>query len=658
MGGSYRKIHDAATGIVYSHIDSPSTRDPPHPASAPASIHDGGHPSIANAESISGNGINPSTTFQPYVDVDVGKERLNMATSQEIEDTILSNKILCIGCPTNGAQGSENIFLSMDKSGKKTLTKDSIMDKGEKKTLKPDLLNEKMKVANISTNGVNGSQRPYVGHHESGRSSDSNSSLEDSHLARAMNSYADILSYMDGLMSLNDALIEGLGPSADWSSRVVAFTYLIKLLQQGPKGYQEVAQNFEQVMKLLSGHLDDPHWKVAQAALLALVELVPPCRRLFEPYLERTLPSVFARLVDTKCVILKLGSLALETIGNTYNIDSLLLPLLRSLDEQRTPKAKIAVIEFAISAFAKLAIDGCKACPTGLLKLWLGKLTPLANDKNPRLKEIAISGIISVYSNFESTIVLNFILGLPIEEQSILRRSLKQFTPRIDLDLMAYLQNKCQRPRIKCTLDHGNAHSLVATDGETIGRVLSALSSNSTVLRGNSTVPALADGGCKWANNKHENMSILHGSEHQLMHASDYNRNVSLDMETTKSFGESSSYNKAKEMCNGVCGSPERFAQWSEQEQINLQSMSNEFHDIQSKNKIALEQQGGNITNMEAKRSENAPADVPKTYAEIHLHQEKEYEFPTPQQTSPHVLDVSNQVCDFSYNQRSMKWPK
>lgn len=648
MGGSYRKIHDATTGIVHSNIDSPSARDPPHPASAPASIHDGGQPSIAIAESISGNGISPSTTFQPYVDVDVGKERFNMAMSQEVEDTILSNKIICVGCPTNGAQSSKKFVLSMDKSGKKNLTKDSGMDKGEKKPLKPDLQNEKMKVANISTNGVNGSQRPYVGHHESGRSSDSSSSLEDSHLAGAMNSYADILSYMDGLMSLNDALTEGLGPSADWSSRVVAFTYLIKLLQQGPKGYQEVAQNFEQVMKLLSGHLDDPHWKVAQAALCALVELVPPCRRLFEPYLERTLPSVFARLVDTKCVILKLASLALETIGNTYNIDSLLLPLLRSLDEQRTPKAKIAVIEFAISAFAKLAIDGCRAGPSGLLKLWLGKLTPLANDKNPRLKEVAISGIISVYSNFESTTVLNFILGLPIEEQSILRRSLKQFTPHIDLDLMAYLQNKCQRPRIKCTPDHAHAHSLVGTDGETTGRVLSALSSNSTVMRGYSAISTLADGGCKWTNNKHENMSNLHGLEHQLPHASDYNRDISLDMEPTRSFGESSSYNKANEICNGVCGSPEKFAHWSEQEQINLQSISNESHNIQSKNKISLEQQGGNVANMEAKRSDNAPADVPKTYAEIHLHQEKEYEFPTPQQTSPHVLDVSNQVCNFS----------
>jgi CLIP-associating protein 1/2 len=647
VGGSYRKIHDAATGIVHSHIDSPSARDPLHPASAPASIHDGGQPSIAIAESISGNGIGPSTTFQPIVDVDVGKERLNMAISQEAEDTI-NNKIICIGYPTNGAQGSKKIILSMDKSGKKNLTTDSSMDKGEKKTFKLDLQNEKTKVANISTNGVNGSQRPYMGHHESGRSSDSSSSLEDNHLAGAMNSYADILSYMDGLMSLNDALTEGLGPSADWSSRVVAFTYLIKLLQQGPKGYQEVAQNFEQVMKLLSAHLDDPHWKVAQSALSALIELVPPCRRLFEPYLERTLPSVFARLVDTKIVILKLSSLALETIGNTYNIDSLLLPLLRSLDEQRTPKAKIAVIEFAIAAFAKLAIDGCRACPIGLLKLWLGKLTPLANDKNPRLKEVAISGIISVYSNFESIVVLNFILGLPIEEQSILRRSLKQFTPHIDLDLMAYLQNKCQRPRIKCTHDHAHAHSFVGTDGETTGMVLSTLSSNNTTMRGYSGIPTLADGGCNWFNNKHENMSNLHDLEQQLPHANDYCRDVSLDMEPTRNFGESSSYNKAKEMCNGVCGSSESSTHWSEQEQINLQSMSNEYHNIQSKNKIALEQQGGNVTNMEAKRPDNAHADVPKTYAEIHLHQEKEYEFPTPQQTSPHVLDVSNQVCNFS----------
>lgn len=250
-------------------------------------------------------------------------------------------------------------------------------------------------------------------------------------------------------------------------------------------------------------------------------------------------------------------------------------------------------------------------------------------------------------------------INSPLHRKPHMRRSLKQFTPHIDLDLMTYLQNKCQRPRIKCTPDHAHAHSFVGTDGETIGRVLSALSSNNTVLRGYSAIPTLAIGGCNWANNKHENMSNLHGLEQQLPHANDCSRDVSLDMEPTRSFGESSSYNKAKEMCNGVCGSPESSAHWSKQEQINLQSVSNECHNIQSKNKIALEEQGGNVTNMEAKRPDNAPADVPKTYAEIHLHQEKEYEFPTPQQTSPHVLDLSNQVCvQFFLESKTMKWPK
>ncbi|KAK5832729.1 hypothetical protein PVK06_016532 [Gossypium arboreum] len=74
-------------------------------------------------------------------------------------------------------------------------------------------------------------------------------------------------SYVEGPASLNDALNKGLSPSSDWSTRVAAFTYLRSLLQQGPKGIQEVVQDFEKVRKLFFQHLDDPHHKVAQRLL-------------------------------------------------------------------------------------------------------------------------------------------------------------------------------------------------------------------------------------------------------------------------------------------------------------------------------------------------------------------------------------------------------
>ncbi|CAM6027387.1 unnamed protein product, partial [Sphagnum balticum] len=273
-------------------------------------------------------------------------------------------------------------------------------------------------------------------------------SNEENQLLVGINSYGEANSYMDGLMTLSDALTEGLSPAADWSARVAAFTYLKKLLQQGPKGLQDVTQSFDKVMKLFFEHLDDPHHKVAQAALSTLAELVPACRKPFEAYLERILPHVFARLVDSKEAIRELGSSTLEAVGNTYSIDMLLPSLLRSLDEQRSPKAKISVIEFAIAAFSKVALTGEASGGSGFLRLWLVKLAPLASDKNPKLKQTATTGLISLY-RFDPTTVMNFILGLPIEEQSTLRRALKQYTPRIEVDLMTYLQQRTQRIRPK-----------------------------------------------------------------------------------------------------------------------------------------------------------------------------------------------------------------
>lgn len=255
----------------------------------------------------------------------------------------------------------------------------------------------------------------------------------------------EMSSYTDGPSSLNDALSSGLSSGSDWNARVAAFNYLHSLLQQGPKGIQEVTQSFEKVMKLFFQHLDDPHHKVAQAALTTLADIIPACRKPFESYMERILPHVFSRLIDPKELVRQPCSTTLEVVGKSYGVDSLLPALLRSLDEQRSPKAKLAVIEFAIISFNKHAGNSEGAGNSGILKLWLAKLAPLVHDKNTKLKEAATTCIISVYSHFDSTGVLNYILSLSVEEQNSLRRALKQHTPRIEVDLMNYLQQKKER---------------------------------------------------------------------------------------------------------------------------------------------------------------------------------------------------------------------
>jgi CLIP-associating protein 1/2 len=49
--------------------------------------------------------------------------------------------------------------------------------------------------------------------------------------------------------------------------------------------------------------------------------------------------------------------LDLRNCCRTYSIDMLLPALVRSLDEQRSPKAKLAVLEFAIKSFENYRID-------------------------------------------------------------------------------------------------------------------------------------------------------------------------------------------------------------------------------------------------------------------------------------------------------------
>ncbi|KAK8674396.1 hypothetical protein V6N13_112688 [Hibiscus sabdariffa] len=313
----------------------------------------------------------------------------------------------------------------------------------------------------LQNNYIPNFQRPLSRKHVAGRvSAGSRKNFDDSQV-----SLGEMSNYVEGPASLSDALSEGLSPSSDWSARVAAFTYLRSLLQQGPKGIQEVVQNFEKVMKLFFQHLDDPHHKVAQAALSTLADVIPSCRKSFESYMERILPHVFSRLIDPKELVRKPCSMTLEIVGKTYSIDSLLPALLRSLDEQRSPKAKLAVIEFAISSFNKHAMSSEGSGNIGILKLWLAKLTPLVHDKNTKLKDVAITCIISVYSNFDPTAVLNFILSLSVEEQNFLRRALKQYTPRIEVDLINYLQNKKERQRSRSSYDPSDVVGTSSEEG-------------------------------------------------------------------------------------------------------------------------------------------------------------------------------------------------
>ncbi|KAG8483186.1 hypothetical protein CXB51_022159 [Gossypium anomalum] len=307
-------------------------------------------------------------------------------------------------------------------------------------------------------------QRPLLRKNISTRvSGNSRSFLDDNQIL-----LSEMSNYVDGPASLQEALTEGLSPNSNWSARVAAFNYVRSLLQQDQKGVQEVAQNFEKVMKLFFQHLDDPHHKVAHAALSALADIISACRNL----LKVTWIESYTMLIDPKESVRQLSVMNLEVVSKAYGIDSLLPALLRALDEQRSPKAKLAVIEYAISSFKKNAMNSDGAANSGILKLWIAKLIPLIYDKNTKLKEAAISCIVSIHTHYDSAGVINYIMCMSAEEQNSLRRILRQQTPRIEMDLMNFLQNKRERPRPRNS--HEPSDVGLSPDGEYAGALKKA----------------------------------------------------------------------------------------------------------------------------------------------------------------------------------------
>ncbi|XP_061341424.1 CLIP-associated protein [Gastrolobium bilobum] len=440
-------------------VDPPSSRDPPFPAAVPASNH---LTSSFTTESAA-SGVNKSSNRNG------GLGLSDIITQiQASKDSAKLSYHSNVGIEPLSSLSSYSSKRASERLQERSSVDDNSDIREARRFMNPNTdkqyLDAPYRDGNFrdSHNSyVPNFQRPLLRKNVAGRmSAGRRRSFDDNQL-----SLGEVSNYADGPASLHEALSEGLSSGSDWSARVAAFNYLHSLLQQGPKGVLEVVQNFEKVMKLFFQHLDDPHHKVAQAALSTLADIVPACRKPFEGYMERILPHVFSRLIDPKELVRQPCSTTLEVVSKTYSIDSLLPALLRSLDEQRSPKAKLAVIEFAISSFNKHAMNQEGAANIGILKLWLAKLTPLVHDKNTKLKEAAITCIISVYSHFDSTAVLNFILSLSVEEQNSLRRALKQYTPRIEVDLMNYLQNKKERQRSKSSYDPSDVVGTSSEDG-------------------------------------------------------------------------------------------------------------------------------------------------------------------------------------------------
>jgi hypothetical protein len=276
-----------------------------------------------------------------------------------------------------------------------------------------------------------------------------------------------------------------LGGSTGWSARVDALSRLeTALAVGGPVAVAEAEGAEERLCALLADACEDANPKVALAALRAVAQLGCSAPRACVHHLERLLPGLFTRLVDSKDAVRVTASDALAALGDAAPPEALLPPLLRALEAQRTPRGRTGVLEFALHALLGgrtgnapsgswaaqgEPLDGdeeetpqpddgddgapcyivpprTKSTPAGplppasgpALRHWCAKLAPLTAEKHLGLRHAAVANLVAVYERMDPSPVLHLLTqALPPGDAAALKRCLAPYLPDLDAAVAA-----------------------------------------------------------------------------------------------------------------------------------------------------------------------------------------------------------------------------
>ncbi|KAK1313972.1 CLIP-associated protein [Acorus calamus] len=230
-------------------VDPPSARDPPIPAAAPAANYHLSLQKSGLADSITATTTRGTMRHGGSIITDLITPQIR-ASSNSSKFSYLKNlssdslSALSLSYMPKRSERHQDFGFTEENSDNRPTRRHPIMhmDKQFSDTSYQDAS------FRDSQNAIPNFQRPLLRKNITGRTSaSSRNSFDDSQLMTR-----ELSGYMDGPVSLNEALSEGLSPNSDWIARVTAFNYLRTLLQQGPKGIQEVSQNFEKVMNCFS----------------------------------------------------------------------------------------------------------------------------------------------------------------------------------------------------------------------------------------------------------------------------------------------------------------------------------------------------------------------------------------------------------------------
>jgi CLIP-associating protein 1/2 len=273
-------------------------------------------------------------------------------------------------------------------------------------------------------------------------SSNHSSKPSDSDDANARRGPPTIASFL-----LDAALASDPRRPSSWEAKTRLFEDLSVAIRVGGRpAADDAASKAGRVADVFAAHLDDPHHRVAHAALDAMVEFVPVAGASLEPELERLCPLLFPRLVDAKESVRQAASAALAAVGDAHPADALLPALLESLDASKAPRAKTGVLEFALYV---LSGQGGGTDPTGrgrapataggaALRRWVARVAPLAADKHGPLRAAAAAGLAAVHARADPTVVLRHLVGVSAAEAAETCRAVAPHAPSIEAEFHAF----------------------------------------------------------------------------------------------------------------------------------------------------------------------------------------------------------------------------
>lgn len=212
-----------------------------------------------------------------------------------------------------------------------------------------------------------------------------------------------------------------------WSTKVELYESIQANMELGAG--RDAVEDPELTKRLVTVLLEgagDAHFKVATAALQAIVAVLRSRhgRPIMGLYIDALVPSLFGRVADAKEQIRHLVGEAVAMLPQIFEADLVTQGLAAAMHTARAPKILCAIMNF----FAELV----ECCPVGKRntafssggRSLLASCIALATNKNPDVRQCALTALASVYTRASPALVDSSLAALPISPQQAVSRAL------------------------------------------------------------------------------------------------------------------------------------------------------------------------------------------------------------------------------------------